>query len=203
MQWVLWDEPRSTWELVFNAFSSLLFTELQHSYSSRQIPSLQWWSHVSVGGITMHLKLSYLYMAFFHYSQLLSSWMSYKPSPEHKSSCFPLGHLCVFPKGHRVSCARISYGPGSFLSSNMIINACDVACVSISSSLSKRVKIRRSELVDEWPIWVLGWATYANSAFIRESYSSETNTHPGTSKVKLSSTFVIFAHWWSFINEPT
>lgn len=155
-----------------------------------------------MGGITMHLKVSYLYMVFFHYSQLLSSWMSHRPSPEHKSSCFPLWHLSFFPKGHGVSCTRISYGPGDFLSLNMIINACDVACVSVSSSLSKGVKIQRSGLVDEWPIWALGWATYANSAFIRDSYTSETNTHPGTSKVKLGFPFVIFAHGWSFVNEP-
>lgn len=84
----------------------------------------------------------------------------------------------------------------------MVINACDVACVSVPSSLSKGVKIQRSGLVDERPIWALGWATYTNSVFIREAYSSETNTHPGISKIKLIFPFAIVAHGWSFVNEP-
>lgn len=50
-------------------------------------------------------------------------------------------------------------------------------------------------------MWTFGWAIYANLAFIRESYISERDTHPGTNKVKFGFPSVIFAHGWSFLGN--
>ena len=65
----------------------------------------------------------------------------------------------------------------------------------------KMLRFRDLGLVEEWTSWALGWAKNVKSVFMRESYTSEKNTHPATNKVKPGFPFVMFAHGWSFLGN--